>query len=231
MKYFESKVRLTGIILLIQTIAWLICTIISMSQVQASWSNIDYIKWVSKPDIYFMANYVNATLLTFVDVILFSYLFSYLKSKEDGKWLVGMVFIPIYGALNVICYSIQISIVPAMAQASLADNSMLNITQLLIQANPQSLVGYINGMAYAVLGIPSIIFGLGLYKNGKKLSAAMLIVSGLSSIVGIIGYSLNSDLLTKGTMVGGVFFLFSLIFITVEFGSTKENKEVLLATG
>lgn len=221
MKNLQSKVRFLGIIVLLQTIIWIAFTIISMSQVNSTWSSQDFVQWVSRPDIFYVGNYVNATLLTIFVIILFCYMYSYLNKETTAHYLVALIFIPIYGLMNIIAYSIQISIVPQTAQIEILSNSMNGISQHLIQANSKSLMGFINGMAYALLSIPSIIFGIGLYKDYKKYSGICFIASGIASDIGIIGYLLGDSLISTGIMISGVIFLIGLVFIVIEFRSTR----------
>jgi hypothetical protein len=46
----KKKIQITGIVLLVQTIVWLVFTIISMSQVDSGWGKADYVKWVADPE-------------------------------------------------------------------------------------------------------------------------------------------------------------------------------------
>ena len=213
----HNKIRISAIILLVQTVIWLVFTILSMSQVQSNWSNLDYISWVSSPDFYFIGNYINATLLTVSAITLLTLLNSFLKQYFETSSFIGYIFVPMYGILNIICYSIQISIVPSIAFASLSDNTLIPIASQLIQANKISLIGYLNGLAYAILGIPSIIFGILLFLKSIRLSGILLASNGLFCIIGIIGYILNNSILSTGTMIGGILFLLSLIFMIIDF--------------
>jgi len=188
-----------------------------MSQVKSSWNNSDLIKWVASPDIFFIGNYINATLLTIVAILLFSFLFTFLKPKYENMAIIGFVFIPIYGVINLICYSIQIAIVPAVAYNTLNNPDTINLASQLIQANSKSLIGFINGMAYAILGIPSIIYGLLLIKELIKYSGFFLLLNGILCIIGIIGYVIGNSIVAMGIMVGGIIFLISLIFMVFEF--------------
>ena len=87
----------------------------------------------------------------------------------------------------------------------------------LIQANSHSLVGFLNGLAYAILGIPSIIYGVLLYRKAKRLSGVFLLINGIMCITGVIGYIMNSAVFALGVMIGGIVFLLSLIFMSIEF--------------
>ncbi len=208
---------MVSIALLIQTVIWLIFTIISMSGVKSDWKNADFVRWASHPDFFFTINYINATLLTLVAIILFTLMFNYFYQNHKNPVMLSFVFVPIYGLLNIVCYSLQINIVPAVSLNALNNPDMLFIASQLIQANNQSLIGFLNGLAYAILGIPSIIFGTLIFREKKKLAGIFLISSGFMSIIGIIGYILANQILSTGTMIGGIAFLMFLIFSSIEF--------------
>lgn len=215
----ERKLKITALILLILTIIWVILTAVSMSGIDPAWSNLEYVKWVADPDPFFTMNYVNVTLLTIVLIFLFSYLFNYLKDQHRKGAIVGLIFIPIYGIINLICYSIQISIVPSIARTALENQDNVLIASELIQANPSSLIGFLNGLAYAILGIPSIIYGILLFRKSKKFSGIFLLLNGILCIIGIVGYALDHAVISLGVMIGGIFFLISLLFMVIEFKS------------
>lgn len=213
----QRHLKITAIILLILIIIWLIFTIVSMSEVKSSWNDSDFVKWVSSPDFFFTGNYINATLLTIAVILLFTFLFIYLKPKYITIAIVGLVFIPIYGVINLLCYSIQISIVPSIANSSINNPSIIFLVSQLIQANSKSLIGYINGFAYAILGITSIIYGYSLMKELKRFSGIFLLLNGMFCIIGIIGYLIGNSIISLGIMIGGIVFLICLIFMIIEF--------------
>ncbi len=82
-----------------------------------------------------------------------------------------------------------------------------------------SLVSYLNGFAYAILGIPSVAFRMVLLKMGRyaKISGILLILNAAACILGIAGYVMKSSILSMGTVVGGILFLFALIFLILMF--------------
>jgi len=75
------------------------------------------------------------------------------------------------------------------------NSEVLYLSSQLIQANNHTLVSYINDLAYAILGIPSIIFGLLLKKENKKYSGNFLFLNGVLRILGIVGYMINNRIL------------------------------------
>lgn len=76
-----------------------------------------------------------------------------------------------------------------------------------------------NNLAYAILGIPSIIFGVILFKQDswKRLAGFLMALNGVACIVGIVGIALGNSLLSTGSLVGGILFLFALIALSWTF--------------
>jgi len=222
----QKKIKITSIILVVQTVIWLVFTGISMSQVESSWTSVDYVNWASNPDVFFMGNYINATLLTITAIMLFAFLYDYLKNKYESYALLGFVFIPIYGVINILCYSIQISVVPLIAINSLDSPDKIYIASHFIQANSSSFIGHMNGLAYAILGIPSIIYGVLMFKDLKKISGIILSLNGVLCIIGIIGYTLKNSILASGIMIGGIVFMGGLIAMAIEFRNKNEFQKI-----
>jgi len=223
----EKNLRITAFVALLLTVTWIIFTGISMSQIQPSWSDIDYLEWVSQPDIFYLINYINVTILTVVVIALFTVMFSYVFEKNRTLALLGIIFIPVYGVLNLICYSIQISVVPLIAANALNTSDSILFATELIQSISHSAIGFVNGLAYAILGIPSIIYGYMLFKNMKKTSGSLLLINGVLCIIGFVGYMLQNTILSMGVLLGGIVFLFSLIFMVVDFGKSVKSSAIL----
>jgi hypothetical protein len=218
----KKAIRIAAAVSTLQTIVWVIFTAISMSQVKREWTNADYITWVSKPDFFFTGNYINATFLTINVIVLFSLLYEYIKEKSSLLAIIGLSFVPAYGLLNLVCYSIQISYVPDLALHAVKNGIDANIlVAQLIQANAQSIIGFLNGMAYALLGIPSVLYGIVLLKKSMQLSGLFLSLNGISCIIGIIGNLFHSQLLSSLIGIGGVLFLISAIVMVFDFGKNE----------
>jgi hypothetical protein len=135
---------------------------------------------------------------------------------------IALVFVPVYGILNLFAYLSQITLVPALVEATfdpeLAATARL-LLSLSIQLWPSSTVGFFNGLAYAILGIPSIIFGWAMFKGNHALRIAgwFLALNGIACFLGIIGYFTGSALLSMGTVIGGVIFWLALFPLTFVF--------------
>ena len=89
----------------------------------------------------------------------------------------------------------------------------------MIQQWPGSAVNVLNNLAYAILGIPSIIFGMVLSRRGRstRLPGILLALNGVACIIGMVGVVLGSGLLAQGSIVGGALFLLALIPLSMTF--------------
>lgn len=78
---------------------------------------------------------------------------------------------------------------------------------------PGSVVNVINNIGYAVLGIPSIVYGMLLHRARPPLGLGgiLLGLSGVASIIGLVGHMVQSDAISAGSIVSGGFFLLALI--------------------
>jgi hypothetical protein len=80
-------------------------------------------------------------------------------------------------------------------------------------------VAFFNGLAYAILGIPSIILGITLVKHPRPhvWGGSLLALSGLASILGMVGSLAGNALLRSGVVLGGVLFILVLIPLSWSF--------------
>jgi hypothetical protein len=163
----------------------------------------------------FVFSYLNAALLTMVAVALFAGLYSNLRDEAPGWTQVALVFVPIYGVFALTAYLSQLTLVPSllgwMDDPDTAGAARLLLAQAM-QNLPGSFINFLNNLAYGLLGIPSIIFGMLLARKGPLLKAAgvLLILNGIACILGVAGILAGSELLSWGSVVGGVFFLLAL---------------------
>ncbi len=72
-------------------------------------------------------------------------------------------------------------------------------------------------MAYAILGIPSMIYGFLLIKESKKISGLLIALNGAFCIIGINGYIIKNSILASGIMIGGMLFMGCLVAMAFEF--------------
>lgn len=161
-------------------------------------------------DLLEVLTYVNAALITVSAMMLFAGLTVLLRTRAPLWAAMGAVFVPVYGLLNLFAYLSQLTIVPRLAALGPASDPLL---AQMVQAWPGSMVNVLNNLGYAVLGIPSIIFGVLLVREDPPLplTGYLLGLSGAASIVGIVGIGARIAPLELGSIVGGVLFLAALV--------------------
>lgn len=173
----------------------------------------------ARPGWLFKATYLNAGFVTLCAVAFFAALYAYLKPTTSGWLVIGLVFVPIYGAINLVVYLSQVTLIPTLL--ALRPNPRYTeivdvLLRLALQAWLASPIAFFNGLAYAILGIPSILFGWLLWKRtgGLRWGGALLALNGIACILGLIGYLTGNHLLSQGVLIGGVLFLLALIPIS-----------------
>jgi hypothetical protein len=220
MNFLEKRIRLCACLSLLLTLLVVVITGMLASKGMPQ-SDLDYLKFASQPDVWYKAYYINAMMLTLLIIVLFTLLFSYLSEINKTSALLGMVFIPVYGAINLVCYSIQITVVPSIAAHALSTSASTSgdvwFAAQFIMTNTHSVVGFIYGLAYSMLGIPSVIFGYMLMRNTKKLSGILLIIHGLLYFIGFTGFLMQNAALSAGINLGAIVFLINLIAIIYDF--------------
>ena len=219
---------IVSIITLLFTTTWLALFISDLASVGPNESFEELVARLSQLEPKFYLIYISVGLLTLV--VPFQMVGLYLFSKPHlPGWLAlaGLMFVPVYCVLNLFAYLSQISAVPhllALYQAPAYQQIAEILLRLLLQQWPASLVAFFNNLAYALLGIPSIIYGAALVKQGQALKVAgiLLALNGVACILGIIGIGLRNDLLAWGSAIGGGLYFLALFPMSWGFLSRKE---------
>jgi hypothetical protein len=161
-----------------------------------------------------LMTYVNATFITVSATMLFAGLYVICRGEAPLWAAMGAAFVPVYSLLNLFAYTSQFTIVPHLVD--LRPESDVLLAQM-VQAWPGSAVNILNNLGYAVLGIPSIIFGAVLSRSDGSLRVGgiLLALSGAASIVGIVGIAGRMAALELGSIVSGVLFLAALVPLSV----------------
>lgn len=182
------------------------------------------------PNVLFYLTYLNAAVLVTVPAtLLMAGLYTYCKgSISDVAALAGLVFTPVYAVFNLLAYLSQITVVPVLVELyNLPESRPFAevLLRLTLQEVPDSAMGFINGLAYAVLGIPSIVFGIALYHRGGLLRAGgvLLALNGVACLLGFGGMLFKIPGLDLGIVIGGGLFLLALIPLT--WGLFKESRQ------
>lgn len=199
-----------SLICLIVTAIWLALLIYGTAARGAVETYEEALAAAETVDLLEVLTYVNAALITVTAMMLFAGLTVLLRTRAPLWAAMAAVFVPVYGLLNLFAYLSQLTIVPRLAALGPASDPLL---AQMVQAWPGSMVNVLNNLGYAVLGIPSIIFGVLLVREDPPLplTGILLALSGTASIVGIVGIGARIAPLELGSIVGGVLFLAALV--------------------
>lgn len=208
-----------SLLLAISTVLFLVLFIWGVARAGTMETFEQVLAVVSRQDALFTLAYANVTLLTVIATMFFAALYVYCQPASPVWSLIGILFVPVYTVFNLVAYFSQISVVPrllALLEVPEYQAIAAFFLRQIIQQWPQSAVSIYNNLAYAVLGIPSIIFGIILYQMKPTLRAGgvLLALNGVACIVGVVGIVLDSSLLALGSMVGAMLFLLALILFS-----------------
>ena len=213
----ETEDKLLGTIsriCLVVTVIWLVLLIYGAATRSPVETLEQALASVADPDLLHYLTYANATLITLSATMLFAGLYVRCQAQSPLWAAMGAAFVPIYGLLNLFAYLSQITIVPRLVALQSASDLLL---AQMVQGWSGSAVNVVNNLGYAVLGVPSIIFGVLLGKGDASLRLAglLLALSGVASIIGLVGIVAQSAALGLGSIAGGVLFLAALIPLSV----------------
>ena len=218
------KTRSAGTIALLLTAAtylWVALMIADSTRHPPVTNPDDAINFVAGQDWLYTLNYASAALIMVLAALLFAALYSMFKDAAPAAMLAGLVFVPVYTAMNLFVYLAQITVVPGMAMLrttlSADPNQLDMLIALLVQLWPGSITAMLNVLAYAVLGIPSLLYGLEMLRRGPLLRAAgiLLGMNGIAALLGFVGLVIHSSVLMNGVMISGALFALSLIPMTI----------------
>ena len=214
-----------SIIALILTATWLVLLIVDIATIDPNETFEQMVSRLSRLDLKFYLIYLTVGLLTLVVPFQMAALYQFCK-PDLPDWLAisGLVFVPVYCGLNLFAYLSQISAIPfllGLYQSAQNQQIAETLLKLLLQGYAGSMVEFFNNLAYALLGIPSIIYGFALTRQNNTFKAAGLILAanGIACILGIIGIAVQNPLLSWGSAIGGG--LYFLALFPLSWGSLK----------
>ncbi len=218
---------IVSLVALIVTVIWLALLIADTAGAGPLDTFEQVLAHVSDLDALYYLTYANAALSVLATTLLFGVLYLYCKPIAPELALLGLVFVPAYAALNLVVYLSQLTVVPALLTAHQQTQYQAAAELLLrqtIQMWPGSAVSFLNGLGYAILGIPSVILGaILLWQRGlPRLAGALLALNGIACLVGLIGMVTGSELLGAGSLVGGALYLLALIPLNVAFWTSGQ---------
>jgi uncharacterized membrane protein YgdD (TMEM256/DUF423 family) len=218
------NIRVTAWTAAILTALWVALTALSAGSVDSSWDERELLQWAADPDIFTTANYAEMLLVTTSVVVLFALLAVYFRERFPATVLIGLLFLPVYAGLQYASYGLQLSVVPSLARKALEEPDSAALALQLLQIRSDTVVGFLNGLGYAILAVPSMLYGRLLELDRKRRAGILLFANGVLCLIGLIGYILDLTVLSLATPAGGVLFLLSLIAIAAAFRSPKEGE-------
>ncbi|NIM92957.1 MAG: hypothetical protein GTO18_04510 [Anaerolineales bacterium] len=161
----------------------------------------------------FSLNYSLAALLTIACGMSLAAFSFYTRSRYPLWSTIAMTFIPVYMLANLFAYLSQIYILPRLLEL-LQQASSTALAEGLIRMSmhtwPGSVIEFINQLAYAVLGIPSIILASQLFRmaGSFRFGALCLALSGILSILAFFGIAFQlSEAMRISMASGGIYTL------------------------
>lgn len=226
-KRIVSIIQGTSFVLLVFLFFWILLMILVTSDVRPDWTSLQYLQFAKNNGILYVISYLNALVFTILTVSLFGLMYLFTKESKPVLSVLGLLFVPVYGVLNIFAYGSQISVVPQLLSSinlTEATECTLNWYVQWIQTKPDSIIGIINGAGYAVLGIPSVCFGLALFKliPYGKVIGWLLFVNAMFCWVGLVGYISGSTMLANGVLAGGFLYTVAVFYIFLGFRSLHQ---------
>jgi len=203
-----------ALICLIVTAVWVLLLIYLASTQGSPETAAQAVAYAANLDILFYLTYGNAAVITLSATTLFAGLYIVLRDDAPLWAAMGVAFLPVYSLLTLFSYVSQITLVPRLV--ALQPESDVLLAQM-VQAWSGSAVNVLNNLGYAVLGIPSIVFGVLLATRdiSLRLAGILLALSGIASLVGMGGIVVQNAVLSGGSVAGGLLFLAALIPLSV----------------
>lgn len=210
------------IIVVVLTVIWMILLLANELTAGSITSLDGRIAAIEDRPTLFALNYINAGVLTLACVAMLGGYYVYCRQDNPLWALIAVLFVPIYGTFNALVYFFQVFAVPQVLAlyhnpqtAALGDTWL----RLALHTWPGSAAGFVNALAYAILAIPSIIFGVLLARGpyGSRLGGWLLAASGLLSVIALVGFGTGSEILAFVSPVSGLVFLLALLALSVHF--------------
>lgn len=219
------KTRVIGILTLavaITTLIWAVITVGSEMTAVPITTLEEKIESLGNLDFLFYFTYINAALITLLSVAMFTGFFVYCRDETKLWSTIAFAFVPIYGLGNIVAYLSQVFVVPHLLglyhqpETTLIAKVLLGLT---IHNWSGTAIEALNGISYAILGIPSIIFSVVMFRKarGLRVGSILLALSAVLSIIALLGIALQKPTLGMMSIVGGLVYMVSLIAIGVFF--------------
>ena len=224
----RNRLSVIALLTTITTFVWLALLIWDMAAHGPVETLDQAIARAGDQDVLYNLTYANVVLLTLLATALFAGLRARYESDLPLWSAIAAAVLPVYAALNLFSYLSQITIVPRLLEVG-RESGQVPMTEVLAgfltQAWPGSAVAILNALAYALLGIPSVIYGVAMAGEGAALRIAgwLLALSGMASAIGLIGVITGTPL-SLGSGAGGVIFALALVAMSVGLLGEKRSE-------
>jgi hypothetical protein len=165
---------------------------------------------------------------------MFAGYYAYCREVDPLWAVIALVFVPIYAVGNLVVYLYQVFVVPGLLDlfhtpetAAVAEV----ILGLTLHTWIGSITGFVNGLAYAALGIPSIIFGVLLHQkaHARRPGGVLLAASGVLSIIALLGIGMGNSMLMFMSPISGFVFLVGISILGVRFLQSSHKDPISLS--
>ena len=217
-----KRIRTLGNLVLmaaVTTALWIVLLILYQTTTPPVETLADQISVIESNWGLFVLNYLNAGMITIFTTAAMAGLYQFCRDGSPIWAAVGLVFVPMYGLVNSLVYFAQIFVLPRLIELYHVPETAAAAEVFLRLAVHQwsgSAAAFANALAYAFLGVPSILFGILLVRKAPalRIGGILLALSGLLSLVAFFGIGIGSPALAMMTLVGGAVFLVALVMIS-----------------
>ena len=90
------------------------------------------------------------------------------------------------------------------------------------------MIAVVNGLAYGILGIPSVTFGIALLTKNVfgKITGILLILNAILCLLGVLSFRIDNAVFAQGTSLGGLIFIISIFFVFLMFHKEIQESRV-----
>ena len=157
-------------------------------------------------------------LLVIANIPLFAALYSYATSEKKIFALTGTLF----GAGYMVCSGTNYFIQMGMIVRNISEPESAVIATFLM-ANPGSYTYAIDNLGYLFLSLSFLVFsGIFNQRGFHSWIKTILIIFGISGLLGALGYILNNRLLENMVLLSVIPYLAGIILLLIEFKRLKE---------
>jgi hypothetical protein len=220
------KNRIVGMLVLLDlatTVVWLVIMVglfATYGTIETFEQAMDFA--VERHWLFYTVSYVNAILLTLSSVSVYAGLYALLRPHYPEWATIGFAFVPVYGLIALLSYLSQIVVVPQLVELAASPQYEATATVLLkhlIQIWPESSLQQVDQFSYVILGIPSFLYGVMLYRLGGRtvrVAGGVLALGGPFTLLMAVGVvARQMQLVELPSMIGGVLSIVAFAFLGV----------------